>query len=88
MTYTPDHSHMFLQKMKKLRRKDRLRFERIDKKTEEILQNPHHYKPLGNVMAGVLRVHIDPYVLTFEIDEARKVVRFIDFEHHDKAYQN
>ncbi len=55
--------------MKKLKKKDRPRFEGIDKKTEEILQEPHHYEPLGNVMAGISRVHIDPFVLTFRIDE-------------------
>jgi len=74
--------------MKKLRKKDNLRFERVCKKMDEILQDPHHYKPLGNELAGVLRVHIDPFVFTFKIDEENKIVRFLDFDHHDKIYKN
>ena len=74
--------------MRKLLKKDRPRFERIRKKVAEILEEPHRYKPLSNVMAGIFRVHADPFVLTFEIDEKAKVVRFLDFEHHDKVYRN
>jgi len=86
--YSPSGEPKFLAKMKKLKKRDRLRFERIDKKTEEILQDPHHYEPLGNVMAGIFRVHIDPFVLTFRIDEENKKVVFLDFDHHDKIYKN
>ncbi|MFA6328387.1 MAG: type II toxin-antitoxin system RelE/ParE family toxin [Candidatus Micrarchaeia archaeon] len=74
--------------MKKLQKKDRLRYERVAKKIIEICDEPHHYESLGNVMAGMFRVHIDPFVLTFEIDEARKIVRFLNFDHHDKIYKN
>ncbi len=86
--YAPSESEIFHRKMAKLRKKDKVRLERLRKKMDEILHEPHHYEPLGNVMAGPFRVHIDPYVLTFGIDEARKVVRFIDFDHHDKVYRN
>jgi len=60
----------------------------VRRKVIEICEEPHHYEPLGNVMAGVLRVHIDPYVVTFSIDEAGKTVRLLDFDHHDKVYKN
>ncbi|MCX6771102.1 MAG: type II toxin-antitoxin system RelE/ParE family toxin [Candidatus Micrarchaeota archaeon] len=86
--YAPVDTATFRKKMTKLRKKNRARFDRISKKMDEILHDPHHYKPLGNVMAGEMRVHIDPYVLTFEIDEANKKVIFLDFDHHDKIYKN
>ena len=86
--YSSSDTETFSRKMRKLRRKDTVRFERIWKKIGEILRDPHHCKPLGNVMSGVLRVHIDPFVVTFEIDEEKKIVRFLDFDHHDKIYKN
>lgn len=85
--YKPEPSRDFGGKMKKLLKKDRLRYERVRKKIIEICEEPHHYEPLGNVMAGVMHVHIDPYVVTFKIDEANKIVRLLDFEHHDKVYR-
>jgi len=86
--YFPEHSQIFVKRMKKLAKKDHLRFERLEKKMEEIVQDPNHYKPLGNILAGVQRVHLDPFILTFRVDEQRKAVIFLDFEHHDKAYKN
>ena len=86
--YKSEPVPVFERKMRKLRKKDRLRYERVVKKIIEICDEPHHYEPLGNVMAGMFRVHIDPYVLTFEINEAGKIVRFLDFDHHDKIYKN
>ncbi len=86
--YQPEQAQNFIDIMKKLKKKDALRFSRIMKKMDEILQEPQHYKDLSNKLSGAKRVHIDPYVLTFSVDEERKTVRFIDFEHHDKAYKN
>ena len=54
----------------------------------KILESPHSYKPLGNVMAGIMHVHIDPFVITFRIDEAQKLVIFLDYDHHDKVFRN
>ena len=71
----------------KLSKKNKAQLEIIHKKIKEILQNPSHYKPLRGDMHGARRVHIDKsFVLTFEIDEERKVVRLLDYDHHDKIY--
>ncbi len=86
--YLPEQSDNFIGIMRKLKKKDHERYQRIMNKMDEILQNPEHYKDLSNKMAGVKRVHIDPHVLTFSVDEGRKIVRFIDFDHHDNAYGN
>jgi mRNA interferase RelE/StbE/toxin YoeB len=38
-------------------------------------------------MHGARRVHIDTsFVLTYEIDEGKRVVRLLDYDHHDKIY--
>ena len=79
---------IFQKKMRKLLKKDSFRYERVKKKSSEICSEPHHYEPLGNAMAGIFRVHIDPFVLTFRIDEENKKVIFLDFDHHDKIYKN
>ncbi len=60
----------------------------IRNKMSEILDNPSRYKPLRYDLAGVRRVHIlKSFVLKFEIDESRKAVNFLAFEHHDEAYR-
>ncbi|MBS3143168.1 type II toxin-antitoxin system mRNA interferase toxin, RelE/StbE family [Candidatus Woesearchaeota archaeon] len=80
----PDHlDKIFL----KLSKKDRKQLESIHKKINEIVVNPHHYKPLRGDMHGALRVHIHKsFVLTYEIDEKNKVVRLLDYDHHDNIY--
>jgi len=59
----------------------------LEKKINQILPDPHHYKPLRNVLVGERRVHImNSLVLKFIIDEQNRKVIFIFFGHHDKAY--
>jgi len=58
-----------------------------DKYAESFLaENPHHYKPLRNVLKNKRRVHIGNFVLIFEILEEDKIVVFHTFKHHDEAY--
>ena len=72
----------------KLAKKDKVTFEAINKKVNEILENPYHYKPLRAPMQNKRRVHISgSFVLIFKINEDRKVVQLLEFEHHDKAYK-
>lgn len=60
----------------------------IEKKMNEIVHNPHHYKNLRAPLQNLKRVHIDTsFVLVFSVDEAKKIVIFEDFDHHDKIYQ-
>lgn len=60
----------------------------IRNKIEQILENPHHFKPLKYGLAGERRVHIlKSFVLKYEIDDSNKAVIFIAFSHHDDAYQ-
>lgn len=60
----------------------------LKKKMSDILSNPSHYKPLRYDLKGERRVHIlKSFILKFEIDENRKAVTFLTFEHHDEAYR-
>ena len=72
---------------KKLAKKDARQMEAITKKVEEIVAEPHTYKPLRFPLAGKRRVHIGSYVLLFSIDEARRTVILEDYEHHDRVYR-
>lgn len=59
----------------------------VDRKVDQILMHPLHYKPLRAPLAGVRRVHVaSSFVLLFEADERRGVVRLLRLAHHDEAY--
>ncbi len=59
----------------------------IEKKIQEIRQNPQHYKNLRRPLQHLKRVHIDKsFVLVFSVDENRKLVIIEDYDHHDNIY--
>ncbi len=71
----------------KLAKKNKKQLQIINKKIQQILENPYHFKPLRGDMHGARRVHIDTsFVLTYEIDEEKKLIRLLDFAHHDNIY--
>ncbi|MDO8516653.1 MAG: type II toxin-antitoxin system RelE/ParE family toxin [Nanoarchaeota archaeon] len=74
--------------IEKLCKKNPVLKEVLEKKMNEVIENPQHYKPLKYDLAGERRVHIlKSFVLKFEIDEQNKIVTFIFFGHHDEAYK-
>ena len=69
-------------------KKDKKLYDAVIKKIEEIMVNPHRYKPLRYDLKGMKRVHLKKsFVLVFEIDDEEKVVRFLDLDHHDTIYK-
>jgi len=72
---------------KKLAKKNPNQLETIAKKLEEVVENPHRFKPLSNIMKGLRRVHFGSYVLAFSIDEKNKTVILEDYDHHDNIYR-
>jgi YafQ family addiction module toxin component len=84
MEYRIEFSDEFERSMRKLKNKDRAMFERIQKKLIQIAQNPGHYKPLRNVLAGYRRIHFGSFVLIYKFEG--NVVRVISLDHHDRAY--
>ncbi len=61
----------------------------IDKKVKEILKDPYRFKPLKKPMQNKRRVHVGgPFVLIYEVNEKKKIVTLVDFDHHDKIYMS
>jgi len=84
MTYNIEFSSQFEKSIKKLKKKDKILFNQIQKKLIDIVQNPERYKSLGNVFAGYRRLHFGPFVLIYKIE--KNTIRIISLDHHDKAY--
>jgi len=82
--YQIEFSDEFDRSMRKLKKKDKVLFEQIQKKLLEIVENPEHFKPLRNVLAGYRRIHFGSFVLIYNIEG--EVVRIISLDHHDRAY--
>jgi len=88
MAYELLVSELLDRKLKKLAKRGKAQLEAIAKKVAQIREDPHRFKPLRGSMAGIRRVHIEKsFVLSYEIDENAKVLRLLDYEHHDNAYQ-
>jgi YafQ family addiction module toxin component len=71
---------------KKLIKKDRKHLEAINKKIEQILNDPFQFKPLKHPLDGLRRVHVGSFVLIYEVFENQKTVRVLKYKHHDQAY--
>ena len=86
MKYFLEQSDEIKKKFKKLARKDRKQIRNIHNKVEEIRENPEHYKPLRNELKGIWRVQIGSFVLLYTINEKEKIMKLLDYDHHDKIY--
>jgi len=78
--------------LKKLFRKDKMRYEILMKKIEQVSNSDEfsieHYKNLKKPLSDQKRVHIDKsFVLTFKYYKQKKFVLFLDFDHHDNVYK-
>ncbi|RLE44009.1 type II toxin-antitoxin system mRNA interferase toxin, RelE/StbE family [Candidatus Woesearchaeota archaeon] len=89
MRYHLEVSEKLDKVFKKLSKRNKKQLEIIHKKVEDIRKNPYHYKPLKGDMKGARRVHIDKsFVLVYEIDEANKTIKLLDYDHHDNIYKS
>jgi len=76
--------------LKKLYKKDKLKYEMIWKKINEItaVSDVEHYKNLRAPLQDFKSVHIDKsFVLTFKYDKTNDKILFYDFDHHDNIYK-
>lgn len=85
--YSFSYSELLLLKLKKLKKKDKILYLRLQKKIIDIIDNPLLGKPLRNILKNHRRAHVGSFVLVYEIIEIQKEIRFLDFEHHNKAYK-
>ena len=75
-------------KFKKLKRKDRKMLVVIDRKVQEILDDPYRFKSLKKPLQNKRRVHAGgSFVLIYEINEEEKTVTLLDFDHRDNIYK-
>ncbi len=85
MAYEFELTETLEDKFIKLQKKNKLLLVACQKKIMEIIQNPYHYKHLKHV--DMFRVHVGgSFVMTYRVLEDKKIVLFLDIEHHDKAY--
>lgn len=71
--------------LKRLKFKKPTLFRALGKQIEKILVEPERGKPLRNVLRNYRRVHIDSFVLIYEI--SGQEIRLLDFDHHDRIYK-
>ncbi|MBW2989089.1 addiction module toxin RelE [Candidatus Woesearchaeota archaeon] len=76
-------------KLAKLSKKDKIRYESVMKKIEEVFSSGdiEHYKNLRYDMKDSKRVHIGHFVLVFSYDKAKDILSFEDYDHHDNVYE-
>ena len=81
--YNPVFPKSFQNDIKDIK-KDKVLYNRLWKKIEEILQNPEHYPMKKYNLKGKRAAHVGYFVVVFEI-QGNDVV-FLRFKHHDCAY--
>ena len=72
---------------KKLAKKDKKHLEALNKKIQQILNDPFQFKPLKHPLDGLRRVHVGSFVLIYEVLENPNTVRILKYKRHDQAYQ-
>jgi len=82
--YEAVFSDEFKRQLRKLKKRDKIMYERIEKKTRDILMEPEHLKHLRGKLKGEKRVKFGPFVLKFRLEKNK--VFFITFKQHDYAY--
>ena len=87
--YKLERSEKLKKILKKLFKKDKVRYEATLKKIDEVINtnDPNHYKNLSYDMKTFKRVHIDShFVLIFKLDQNNKTIKFEDLQHHNHIY--
>lgn len=75
-------------KFKKILKKDKELLRLINRKVQDILDDPYRFKPLRKPLQNKRRVHVGgSFVLIYEINEKEKIVTLFDFDHHDNIYK-
>jgi mRNA-degrading endonuclease RelE of RelBE toxin-antitoxin system len=59
-------------------------YDQIQKKLIDLVENPDHFKPLRNILAGYRRIHFGSFILIYKIDG--DIIKIISLDHHDKSY--
>ncbi len=84
MRYTERYTKPFLKDVKVIK-KDKVLLDRLNKKIDQVLENPERFPPKRYKLRGKRSVHIGSYVLLFEIMD--NIIIFHRFKHHDHVYR-
>ena len=84
MRYIERYTKPFLKDIKVIK-KDKVLVDRLNKKIDQILENPEHYPSKKYELKGKRGAHIGSYVVLFEI--TGEVIIFHRFRHHDHVYR-
>ncbi len=79
------YSREFEGVLKKLKKRNKDIFDRIENQIIKILHEPNIGKPLRHTLRNRRRVHVGSFVLIYEFHQGE--LRFIDFDHHDRIYK-
>lgn len=82
--YQAVFSDEFKRQLRKLKKKDKVMYKRVEKKIRAILLEPEHLKHLRGKLKGEQRVKLGPFILRFKLEENK--IFFITFRHHDYVY--
>mgnify|MGYP001583460993 CR=1 FL=1 len=85
LPYHAEFSDEFREVLHNLIKRNRVLHNRLSKEIRKILKNPEIGKPLRHSLKFYRRTHVGSFVLLYEI--VGQVVRFLDFNHHDKIYR-
>ena len=85
MDYAIKFSDEFKQQYVKLSKKDKQIVTRIDKKLDDILENPFIGKPLRYDLKGKLSVSVPPFRIIYEIEG--DTIKIIKFGHRGEVYR-
>ena len=88
MTFRSEISEKLRRILSKIERKNKNLSIAINKKIKQIINSDlttiQHFKNLRGNMSHLKRVHIESFVLTFQLKDGK--IFFENFTHHDQAY--
>jgi len=84
MSYKIDFSDEFKHQYRKLARKNKHLLKRVDKKLDDILDNPFIGKPLRYNLKGKLSVRVPPFRIIYRIEG--DTIKIIRFRHRGDVY--
>lgn len=85
LPYRAEFSDEFWGVLRDLLKRNQVLHDRLAKEIRKVLKNPEIGKPLRYSLKSYRRTHIGSFVLLYEI--IGQVVRFLDFDHHDRIYK-
>jgi addiction module RelE/StbE family toxin len=84
MVYIPRSSPLYDKNFKRLTKKNVILKDRVLKKIREIIDNPEIGETLTQNLAGFRSCHVGSWVIIYKI--RGNEIWFVNFEHHDYAY--